>query len=798
MDAHDDTDQPLRSPVSPTSKAIPPVRPAAEQDLLQAKEALERRTAELADSLSMLRATLESTADGILVTDAMGKASTFNEKFVQMWRIPREVIDTRDDQQLLAVACPQLKHPEQFLTRVKEIYISCPPETFDLLELADGRIFERYSKQQSNEGRNIGRVWNFRDITERTQGVITSRRLAAIVDSSDDAIVSKDLDSVVTSWNAGAERIFGYSAKEMIGQSILRVIPPERRAEERAILARIRDGQRVDHFETIRVAKGGRKLNVAVTVSPIKDSAGKVIGASKVARDITDRRQAEEKLRAAEERFQQLWETTNDAIVIMDSEQRIQYVNPAVMTTFGFSLEELISQGMAILMPERFREAHRRGLRRYLATGVRKLDWRSTEIVGLHKEGHEFPLEISFSHFRENDGDIFAAFIRDITERKLAQERLHAAKIAAEKASKAKDDFLAVLSHELRTPLTPALIAASYLAEHESLPPELREEVQVIHRNVQLEARLIDDLLDLTRITRGKLELHPEAVDAHHLLESALEIVHEDIVHKQLAVTTELAAHDHHVWADPVRIQQVFWNLINNAVKFTPNGGRISVRSSNESGRLVLQVTDDGIGIESAQLDQIFEAFEQGERTITRQFGGLGLGLTISKTLLDLHGGTISVQSDGKDQGASFKVTLAVLANPMIAPSRSSGERGSVKTLQLLLVEDHDDTRSILARLLQKQGYEVVTACSVDQALKHLNDRRFDVLISDIGLPGRSGYDLMREAKSSQSLKGIALSGFGMEKDKHLSSEAGFSYHLTKPINFDELQSRLREIAGCP
>jgi signal transduction histidine kinase len=451
---------------------------------------------------------------------------------------------------------------------------------------------------------------------------------------------------------------------------------------------------------------------------------------------------------------------------------------------------------MTILIPERV-SAHRHGLKRYFNTRLRKLDWRAAEMVGLHKDGHEFPVEVSFNHFKEGERDLFAAFIRDITERKRAQQTLRAAKIAAEKANQAKDDFLAVLSHELRTPLTPALAAASYLAEHEELPPDLREEVTAIRRNVQFEARLIDDLLDLTRITRGKLELHPEAVDAHRLLHNALTIVQEDVAWKELNVVTELDAPHHHLWADPIRIQQVFWNLLNNAVKFTPKGGRITLRSSNEGGKFSFEISDTGIGIDREQQARIFSAFEQAELTITRQFGGLGLGLTISDTLLRLHGGTINVHSEGKDRGASFRVTLDVIADPaLVAAPATNGEEASSRCLRLLLVDDHADTRRILSRLLGKCGHEVSTADSAQSALELLDRDRFDALISDIGLPDSSGYELVREAKGRQPLKGIALSGFGMEEDVRRSLEAGFDYHLTKPVEFADLRSLLQKITA--
>ena len=529
-----------------TPKKVLHLQRNSEQELLRAKEALERKTEELALSLSMMQATLDSTTDAIVVTDLSGSVRDFNEKYAEMMGVPRGVINPSDVPRLREKFSRQCKDPAQFLARVREIYASVPPESFDVLEFADGRVFERYSKIQSIDKRNVGRVWSFRDITER----------------------------------------------------------------------------------------------------------------------------------------------------------------------------------------------------------------------------------------------------------KRAEEKLQTAKVAAEKASKAKDDFLALLSHELRTPLTPALVAASYLAEHEGLLPEFREEVMAIWRNVQLEAHLIDDLLDVTRIARGKIEIHHETVDAHRLVRTAVQIAQNDMLEKQIEFVIDLRANAHHIWADSVRIQQVFWNLLNNAVKFTPNEGRITIRSSNDGKQFVFEVTDTGIGIEPERQDQIFEAFDQGERSITRQFGGLGLGLTISKTLLDLHGGKISVQSEGKNRGTTFRVSLDALDGSSVRSAATvHGGATVLRSLRLLLVDDHADTRQVLARLLTKCGHEVATADSIQGALELLEKGRFDALISDIGLPDGSGYDLVREAKRMQPVKSVALSGFGTEEDVRRSSEAGFDYHVTKPIDFPGLQSLLQKIA---
>jgi len=397
--------------------------------------------------------------------------------------------------------------------------------------------------------------------------------------------------------------------------------------------------------------------------------------------------------------------------------------------------------------------------------------------------------------FHSDSDRIVAEQERQKQERQVHQ--LNIEKMAAEKANKAKDDFLAVLSHELRTPLTPALAAASYLAQHQDLSPELREEVTAIRASVQLEARLIDDLLDLTRITRGKIELHLEVVDVHNLLRNSLEIARDKILEKHLDLVVNFGADRHHVWADAIRLQQVFWNLLNNAVKFSKEGGRITMSTANEDRRFVFQITDTGVGIEPEQRDRIFHAFEQGERVISRKFGGLGLGLTISKRLLELQGGAISVHSEGLNRGACFKLSLATVDSPKVTTvSQPTTDQRSARSLQLLVVDDHPQTLRVLASLLRKQGHKVLTAECVQAAIKLLEDERFDGLISDIGLPDGNGCDVMRAAKARQSLVGIALSGFGMEEDVRRSLDAGFEHHLTKPIDFQELERFLGTMAS--
>lgn len=365
------------------------------------------------------------------------------------------------------------------------------------------------------------------------------------------------------------------------------------------------------------------------------------------------------------------------------------------------------------------------------------------------------------------------------------------ARAESERANLAKDSFLAMLSHELRTPLTPVLTSVLALEQTNDLTDEVRASLQMIRRNVELEARLIDDLLDLTRISKGKVQLSIEEVDAHSLLQNALEICQADIDKKNLALCTDFAAKNVSLEADPARLQQIFWNLIKNAVKFTPEGGRIEIRTQNNDGQLQVQVSDNGMGIDAQMLPKIFNAFEQGDRM---QLGGLGLGLAISKALVETHSGKLIAESPGKNQGATFTATFRV-AERHAGTSKNAiptipAER---KSMRVLLVEDHEDTNRSLTQLLRRRGYHVQAAHSVESALAAAAHERFDVLVSDIGLPDGSGIDLMQKLKSDHQIFGIALTGFGMEEDLRRSQEVGFNHHLVKPVDLNRLDALIQQ-----
>lgn len=370
-------------------------------------------------------------------------------------------------------------------------------------------------------------------------------------------------------------------------------------------------------------------------------------------------------------------------------------------------------------------------------------------------------------------------------------------------ANAAKDQFLALLSHELRNPLSPVIAMVGELEASAGESPEVRRALEVIRRNVELEARLIDDLLDVTRISKGKLQLSLETASVHEILQRSYEICREEIAAKDLKIEFRLRAERAYVEGDPARLQQVFWNLIKNSVKFTPAQGRIVIETLNPTPDTVeIRTTDTGIGIESDQMERIFNAFEQGQSSITRRFGGLGLGLAISKAMVNAHGGTIRAESGGKNRGATFIVTLATVATPaaVVAAPVQQGPKQAALTAgkqkgtgpRVLVVDDHVDTCTGMKMMMERRGYRVTIAHTADQAVEKTEHEEFDLVISDIGLPDRSGYELMQELSATKSLRGIALSGFGMENDVSRARAAGFSEHLTKPINFDRLDEAIQ------
>ncbi|HUE36685.1 MAG TPA: ATP-binding protein, partial [Candidatus Acidoferrum sp.] len=384
-------------------------------------------------------------------------------------------------------------------------------------------------------------------------------------------------------------------------------------------------------------------------------------------------------------------------------------------------------------------------------------------------------------------------------EREQVSQQLKQAHDELLRASRAKDDFLATLSHELRTPLNPVLLLASDAVNNRDLPPRVRADFNTIRKNVEMEARLIDDLLDLTRIARGKIILEKHFVNLRSVLQDAIAQVREEMNQKQISMDLRLKAPQHTVFADAVRLQQIFWNLLKNAVKFTPDGGQIIVETALDDGKISVKIADTGIGMTPEELAGIFHAFSQGEHAATNghRFGGLGLGLSISQKLAELHSGKIIAASEGRDRGSAFTVEFPLATAEEVngsaapkAPHDGPSVPGA-KNIRILLVEDHEPTRTTLVGLLLRRRYEVAAAATAAEARALAEARSFDLLITDIGLPDGNGYDLMNELAGKNRLRGIALTGYGMEHDVARSENAGFDAHLTKPVRIQSLEAAL-------
>ncbi len=623
-------------------------------------------------------------------------------------------------------------------------------------------------------------------------------RFRLLVDSVEDyAIFMLDPAGYITSWNMGAERIKGYRAEEIIGKHFSIFYPPEdleRQKPARELETAIAKGCVED--EGWRIRKDGTRFWADVVITALRDPVTHEIrGFGKVTRDLTERRKAEEHLRQSEEQFRLLVEQVEDyAIFLLDPEGRVMTWNAGAHRAKGYAAEEIIGLHFSrFYTPQDQANGRPAHLLEYA-----KVHGRAHEQgVRVRKDGTHFQADVLITAVHDPDGRLrgFSKVTRDITEQ-IRNRDLEAAKLAAEKANQAKDEFLAVLSHELRTPLTPVLTAVDYLLENASelRTDQLTEALSIVRRNVLLEAQLINDLLDLTRISRGKIELHRELLDLHLVVPEVFGICAEDIRQKNQTYSAELRARHHWIWGDPTRTRQILWNLLNNAVKFTPPGGRIMVRTTNDaSGQLVVEVTDSGIGIEPQQVSRIFSAFEQGERTVTRQFGGLGLGLAITRSLVELHHGSINARSAGKGCGATFQIRFNAVAEAEYeaAPASAPASKRAIP-VRILLVDDHQDTRRVLGQLLEKRGHHVKAAGTVKQALTALAEEHFDVLLSDIGLPDGTGNELVSLAKQQQpELRAFALSGFGMDEDIRRSTEAGFDFHFTKPIDAAELERQL-------
>lgn len=603
--------------------------------------------------------------------DASGLITYFNEQALKLWgRAPRlnDPVDRFCGSfKLFATDGSPISHDRCWMALALETAEEYNGHEI-VVERPDGRritALAHANPLRDDSGKLLGAVNVLVDISDRKLAEQAQTLLSAIVQSSDDAIVSKTLDGRILSWNSAAERLFGYTGVEAIGQSITLIIPAHRHGEEREILARLRRGERIDHYETVRQAKDGHLIDISLTISPLRDRSGKIVGASKIARDITLQKQAQEALRRADQR---------------------------------------------------------------------------------------------------------------------------------------KDEFLATLAHELRNPLAPISNSLQLLRLSNDVGPAAQRVHEIMEQQVNHLVRLVDDLLDISRISSGKIELRKETTDLATIIASAVEISRPLVEAADVQLALALPPQPITLEADAVRIGQVIANLLNNAAKYTPAGGQIWLTANQRGREAVVSVRDSGVGIPADMLHRVFDLFSQVSGTMGRSQGGLGIGLTLAKSLTEMHGGRIEAHSDGLGKGSTFIVHLPVTVHSLpftLEPCPLPAIHPRLPTRSILVVDDMRDAGYVLGKLLEGLGQQVQIVQDAGTALERARCERPDIVISDIGMPNMDGYELARRIRHEPGLEGIvlvALTGYGQESDRQQVEEAGFDHHLVKPASLDALHDLLASL----
>jgi PAS domain S-box-containing protein len=631
------------------------------------------------------RMALASIGDAVIATDSAGVVTFVNPVAELLCGVPLSDSAGRPLREIFHIVNEKTRLPvESPVDQVLATGLTVALANQTVLIAPNGRetvIDDSAAPIVGKDGQVSGVVLVFRDVSEKRRAAEMNERLAAIVESSDDIIASKTLDGILTSWNRGAERILGYTAAEVVGKHVSILVPPEHMEDVDAILNRIRRGEKVDHFQTKRRRKDGTVIDVSLTISPIRNEEGEIIGASKVGRDITAEKNA-----------------------------------------------------------------------------------------------------------------------RD--EREHLLQAAQTARADAEAANRLKDDFLATLSHELRTPLNAMLGWARILSTGPVGPEDLQDGLAAIERNAKIQAQIVEDLLDISRVITGNLRLDVQRVNLLDVIAAALTTVMPAADTKGVQVMKVLDPLAGQVSGDPARLQQIVWNLLANAVKFTPKGGRVHVLLERVNSHVEISVSDSGIGIRPQFLPHVFDRFRQADSSTTRRHGGLGLGLAIVKQLTELHGGTVRAKSPGEGQGSTFVVNLPIAIVHEDAPSPNKvGPREHdefefdysatpLSGVKVLVVDDEADARQIIRRVLIECGADVALAGSVEEGMKLIDSFRPDIMVSDVGMPDQDGYDLIRRVRArfaAKTLPAVALTAFARSEDRRRALLAGFQTHVSKPVEPAEL-----------
>jgi PAS domain S-box-containing protein len=740
----------LRSVALRNAQSIETARQRTESELRQAKEDLESKTQELARSLAILRATLDSTNDSILVTDGDGNILECNEHFVNLWQLPQAVLESRNHRKLLEHIAQQSADPRAFIARVEEIYSSALSEAFDVLYLVDGRVIERFSRIQRGSEPSQGRVWGLRDVTEQRQAEQSLREQAATLELLNETgtIIGStlELESLLQAVTDSTTKLSG--------------------AEFGAFFYNTTD------------ENGDSYMLYTLSGAP----------------------------RQAFERFGQPRAT------------------PLFAPTFHgegpIRLEDVLADPRyGKMAPHHGMPAGHLPVRSYLAMPVIS---RTGEVIGGLFFGHSrtgiFDEKVerivvgiaAQAAVAIDNARLYEGLKKAAGEREKLLEAERNARSEAEHSNILKDEFLAILSHELRTPLNSILGWSQLLASGKVPAAETAQGLDAIQRSARAQTQLIEDLLDMSRIISGKIRLDVQWADLARLVTLAVESVRPSADSKQIRLRKIIDPHAGPVSGDPTRLQQIVWNLLINAIKFTPKGGKVDVLLERVNSHLEITVRDSGIGIKPEFLPQVFERFRQADSSTTRSHGGLGLGLSIVKTLVELHGGTIRAKSAGEHQGATFIVALPMAPvkkdesrEHPTTPKPPAIESGEILLagVKILVVDDEPDARELIKRVLSQGKAEILTAGSAEEGIQLLQAERPDVIISDIGMPGKDGYQFMREIRNLASRAGgktpaIALTAFARSEDRTRAMIAGYQVHIAKPIEPQELVATVASLAG--
>jgi len=756
---------------------------------------------------ALLRVTLESIGDAVITTDTGGRITYLNkvaEALTGWWQPDALGQPLENVFRIVNEATGQPVESPSIRALREGVVVGLA--NYTVLIQKDGSrcpIDDSAAPIRDEDGNVSGCVLIFRNVTARrdverdkTSQLLTARLLAAIVESSNDAIISKSLDGIIQSWNAGAERVFGFTSEEAVGQHISLVIPPERIGEEDRIIASLKAGQRVEHFETVRRGRDGRHIHVSLTISPIRDDSGKVVGASKIVRDITERKLAE----AERQKFVTLVENSTDFIGMCDLNGIPFFVNQAGLEMAGL---DSIEQAARTPVPDFFFPEDQERIMNEFFPSVMENGHGEIEVRFRHfKTGEARWMAYKLLTLTDVDGNPtgFATVSQDVTERKQLADGLMRLAADLSEVDRRKNEFIATLAHELRNPLAPVSNMLEVLKHAEGDRETLRRARDTMERQLGQIVRLVDDLLDLNRISRDRLELRPSDVELSSLIHQAVEVAGPLLDAAGHELRLDLPEEPIYLHADPARLAQVFGNLLNNSCRYTRPGGSIQVSAKLLDNQVLVTVKDNGVGIPKNKLKSIFDMFTQVYRGTETSQGGLGIGLTLVKRLVEMHDGSVEARSAGEDQGSEFLVRLPVLSEaqkPSAVRSITAAEPAA--THRILIVDDNRDNAESLALLLGITGNETYIARDGIEAIEAAAEHRPEVVLLDIGLPKLSGHDVCRRIRAESWGKDIviiALTGWGQEEDRRKSQEAGFDGHLVKPVDYDELLELLSSLTN--